>query len=98
MLSGPILLVADLFHPINSFAVKLLLDGDVRHGLGESRAMPVFLAQRKPNHVAGMYFLDGTVLALYSTATGCDDQVYHAVRAPGSNVTLAPTARAGSCA
>jgi len=64
------LLVADLLHPIDGFAVELLLNGDVRHGLGESRAMPVLLTGRKPDHIAGIYFLDRPVLALYPTAPG----------------------------
>jgi hypothetical protein len=68
------LLLTDLFHPIDSPSVELLLDGDVRHGGGDYRTVPMLLTGREPHHIAGMNLLDRPVLALYPTATGCDDQ------------------------
>ncbi len=39
-----ILIVADLFHPLDDLAVFLLLNGDVRHGGCWRRAVPMLLA------------------------------------------------------
>src|SRR5213076_1724103 len=72
--SRAVLFVADFLQPIDSFAVELFLDGDVRHGGGWRCAMPMLLTRGKPNHIIRMNLLDRTVLALYPTATGCDDQ------------------------
>jgi len=53
------LLVADVFQPLHSLAVKRFLNGDVRHG-GEGRGtMPMLLARRAPRHIAGANFLNG---------------------------------------
>ena len=59
-----ILFVADLFHPVHGFAVELFLNGDVRHGRGGRRAVPVFLARRKPDHVARPDFFNRPAPAL----------------------------------
>ena len=74
MHSLAVLFVADLFHPVNGLAVKLFLNGNVRHGSGWRRAVPVLFARRKPNHVAGMNFLGWAAFALHPTATGGDQQ------------------------
>ena len=43
--SGPILLVADLLHPIDRFSVKLLLDGDGdMHSVGIASCMVSYSA------------------------------------------------------
>ena len=102
LVAGLVLLVADLFHPVDGFAVELFLNGDVRHGRGWRGAVPVLLTRREPDHVARPNFLDRPAPALCPAATGRHDQGL-AQRmgvpcgpAPGSNVTLAPSARAGS--
>jgi hypothetical protein len=46
------LFVADLFHPVNRFAVELFLNGDVRHGRGWRGAVPMLLARREPDYVS----------------------------------------------
>jgi hypothetical protein len=69
-----VLFVADLFHPVDDLAVELFLGGDMRHGGGRRGAMPVLLARRKPDHVAGPDFLDRAALALRPAATGGDNQ------------------------
>ena len=51
--SAGVLLVADLLHPVDGLAVERFLDGDVRHRRGRRRAVPVLLAGREPDHVAG---------------------------------------------
>jgi hypothetical protein len=49
--SGLILFVADLFHPVDSLAVQLFLNGDVGHRRGCRGSMPVFLTGRNPDDV-----------------------------------------------
>jgi len=91
-----VLLVCDLFHPIQNLAVELLLNGDVRHCRSRRGAMPVLFARREPHDVAGANFFDRPSLALHPAASRRDDKglaekcLCHSVRAPGSNVTLAP--------
>jgi len=68
------LFVADLFHPVNHFAVELFLNGDVRHGRGWRGAVPVFLARREPNHVTGPDFFNRPAPALHTPAAGGHDQ------------------------
>ena len=96
------LLVADLFHPVNGFAVELFLNGDVRQGRGGRGTVPMFLAGRKPDRVARPDSFNRPpqrcarpqpAVTIKVCPSGC---VCHAVRAPGSNVTTAPETRAGS--
>ena len=102
--SFAVLLVADLFHPIDDLTVERFLNGDMRHGRGRRSTMPMLLARRDRDDIAGMDLLDRTALALRPTATGGDDQRLPERMgvprgaAPGSNVTLAPDARAGAFA
>src|SRR5437867_10587243 len=74
MSSPPILLVADLFHPVDGLAVELFLNGDVRHGRGRRGPVPVLLAGREPDHVPGSDLLDGPACALGPAAAGRDDE------------------------
>src|SRR5689334_8173077 len=69
-----VLLVADLFHPVDGLAVELFLDGDVRHRRGGRCTVPMLLARREPDHVAGTDLLGRTAVALYPAATRRDDQ------------------------
>jgi len=69
-----ILRVGHLLHPIDRFAVELLDDGNVRHRRVARRAVPVFLARRTPDDVAGTNTLDGTSPTLHETASGGDDE------------------------
>jgi hypothetical protein len=72
--SPAILFVAHVFQPIDDLAVELFLDGDMRHARGRRGAVPVLLARREPDHVAGMDFLDRAALPLDPAAAGRDDQ------------------------
>jgi hypothetical protein len=72
--SVAILIVGDLFHPLDHLTVEILLNGDMRHGGGWRRAMPMLLARREPDHIAGMNLFNQTDLALHPPATGCDHQ------------------------
>ena len=69
-----VLFVADLFHPVHDLAVELFLNGDMRHGGGWRGAMPVLLAWREPDHVAGPDFFDRASPALRPAATRRHDQ------------------------
>src|SRR5208283_6137476 len=64
----------DGFHPVDDLAVELLLDGDVGHGGGGRGAVPVLLAGREPDYVAGADLLDRTAPALGASAAGGDDE------------------------
>src|SRR6266704_2040666 len=85
-----ILLVADLLHPVDHLAVFLFLNGDVGHGCGSRGPMPVLLAGREPNDVAGSDLLDGSAFSLHPAAAAVTSNVCprgcvcHAVRALGS--------------
>jgi len=70
--SSLVLVVGDVFEPVDDFAVFSFLDGDVRHGSGGRSAVPVFLAGCEPDHVAGMDFFDGAGFALGPSAA-CRD-------------------------
>lgn len=74
VVSGLVLLVGDVFHPVHRFAVELFLNGEVRHGRGRCSAMPMFFSRRKPNDVAWPDFLDRASLALSATAARYHDQ------------------------
>jgi hypothetical protein len=69
------LLVGDLFHPINHFAIELFLNGDECHGCGWRGAMPVLLTGREPDYVARPNFLNVPSPTLRTAAAGCNEQV-----------------------
>ena len=55
----PVLLVADLFQPVHVLATSRSCQGDVRHGGGRRRAVPVLDARRTPDDVAGANSVTG---------------------------------------
>jgi hypothetical protein len=63
--STAVLLVCDFFHPIDVLAVEPFRDGDMRHGGRRSRAVPVLLARREPDDIAGTDFFDRPAFALH---------------------------------
>ena len=69
-----VLLIADLFQPVDYLAVLLFLNGDVRHARGRRGSMPVFLAGREPDHITRPNFLDRAAPALCQTAASGDDK------------------------
>lgn len=69
-----ILLVAHLLHPFDDFAIETFLNGDVRHGGGRRRPVPVPQTRRKPNHIAGPNLFDRPAFALRPAETERDDQ------------------------
>src|SRR6266481_5717349 len=46
-----VLFVADLFHPVNDFAIESFLNRDMRHGCGWRCTMPVLNTSRNPNDI-----------------------------------------------
>jgi len=79
----PVLLDADLFHPVNDLAVELFLYGDVRHGRGWRSAVPVLLAGREPDNITMPDLLDRTAFALSpAEARGHDERLPKRMRMP----------------
>src|SRR5436305_5496358 len=82
--TSPILLVGNVLHPLNHFAVQRLLNGDMRHHGRRRRAVPMFFARRKPNYVACTNLFNFTALALRPPGTCGDDQrLTEGMRMPG---------------
>src|ERR1700722_18089831 len=82
--SGLVLLVADLLHPLDRFAVERLLDGGVGHRGRGCGAVPMLLAWREHHDVAGANLLDCSALALRAAAArGNDKNLAERVRMPG---------------
>src|SRR6516162_2676534 len=72
--SFSILLVADLFHPFDILAVERFRDRDMAHRDRRCRAVPVLLARRKPDDIAGADFFDGSTLTLRPAKPGRNDE------------------------
>src|SRR4051794_35936015 len=70
MIARGVLLVGHVVHPLDALAVERLDDGDVRHRRGPRGAVPVLLAGRTPDDVAGPDLHDRASLALHQTASG----------------------------
>ena len=88
-----------MLHPVHHFAVEHFRDGNVRHRRCRRRTVPVLVVRRTPDDIAGADFLDRPAFALRPADARRDDQRLSErmrVRAPGSNVTIAPPMRAGS--
>jgi len=69
-----ILLVGDLLQPIHGSAVLRLLHGDVCDRRGRGRAVPVLLAGREPDDIAGADLLDWPAPTLRPAAPRDDEQ------------------------
>src|SRR5258705_3473535 len=70
--SAAVLLVADLFHPVDVLAVERFRNSDMRHRGGRCRAVPVLFAGWKPDDIAGTDFFDRSALALRPAKAGRD--------------------------
>src|SRR5205823_8825115 len=71
---GEVFLVGHLLQPVDDFAVERLLDRDMAHAGRCGGAVPVPLAGRTHDHVAGADFAFGAAPALHPAGTGGDDQ------------------------
>src|SRR5215211_5235546 len=80
-----VLLVTDLFHPVDRLAVVLLLDRDMGHGRCRRGAMPVLDAGRSPDNVARPDLLDRTAPLLHpADACGHDQNLAERMCMPGA--------------
>ena len=68
------LFVANLFHPLDNFAVQRFLNGDMSHCGRRRGAVPMLLVRRKPDHIAWPDLLDRSAIALRPPKSGRDDQ------------------------
>ncbi len=68
------MIVANLFHPVDSLAIELLLNGNVRQGSGRRSPMPVLLTRREPNHITGPDLLDWAAPPLHAATSSRDDE------------------------
>ena len=83
-----VLLIRDLFHPLNHFPVQRLLNSDVSHRGRRRSAVPMLLVRRKPDHIARPNFLDWSALSLCPSEAGGDDQrLTEWMRVPGGTRT-----------
>src|SRR2546428_12729192 len=71
--NSPALIVADLFHPVDDLALECFLDGEVRHGAGRRRAVPMLFSRRTQDHISGIDLFHRTSPALHEAATGPHD-------------------------
>src|SRR5689334_17421898 len=74
MASSSVLLVGDVFEPVDRLAIELLLHGDVRHRRGWRGAVPVLFARGKPHDVTGADLFNRSAPALDAAGPGCHDQ------------------------
>ncbi|AAF84576.1 hypothetical protein XF_1767 [Xylella fastidiosa 9a5c] len=81
---GEVLLVGDVLQPLDVLAIERFLDRDVGHGRVGRGAVPVPVARRAPDDVAGADFDDRLAFALRPAAARGDDQrLPQRVRVPG---------------
>ena len=82
------LFVRHVLHPIDEFAVFLLLNRDMGHRRGRSRSVPVPFIWREPDHISRMDLLYPPAFALCPAAARRHDQrLTERVRMPGSSRT-----------
>src|SRR3569832_767122 len=58
-----VVLVGDVLHPCDVLAIERFMDRDMDHAGGRGCAMPMLLARRDPDHVAGLDLTDRASLA-----------------------------------
>src|SRR6516162_1781909 len=87
MLERPVvLLVRDLFLPVNNFPIERFLNGDVRHCDRRTGAMPMLLSGFEPDDISRPDFFDGTAPFLSPADAGSHDQrLAERMRMPGGS-------------
>lgn len=66
--------MGDLIHPIDVLAVKPFLNCDVRHRSSRRGPVPMLLAGRKPDDIAGADLLHRTAFPLHPATARADDE------------------------
>src|SRR5207244_3700947 len=61
-----VVLIADVFQPLNRLAIELFLDGNVRHRGRERGTVPMFLAGSEPDDIARPDLLDRPTRSLHA--------------------------------
>src|SRR5688500_13041676 len=69
------MLVGDLFHPLDVLAVDDVRDGDMAHGVGGCRSMPMLHAGGRPDAIAWLDLPLRAAFFLNPPCSGRDDQV-----------------------
>src|SRR5258708_40262412 len=73
--SPAILVVADLFHPVDEgLPIDQFLNGGMRHRSGWGSTVPMLFTGWDPSDIAGMDLLNGAPLVLDPTAAGGDNE------------------------
>jgi hypothetical protein len=91
-----VLLGAHVLHPLDGFAIQLFLNGDVRHRRGRRRACQCCSPGGNHTTSPGRISATGPPQRCARSKPAVTIRVWprgwvcHALRAPGSNVTLAP--------
>jgi len=70
----PILLIADLLHPVDGFAVEIFVDSNVRHCSRRCSSVPMLFTGRKPNNVTWPDLLNRIAFTLHPPVSRCDNQ------------------------
>jgi hypothetical protein len=69
-----VLLVTNLFPPVDNLAVECFLNCDVRHGRGRDGPMPMLLAGWEPDHITAPDLFDLSAFALRPAAASRHDE------------------------
>src|SRR5271165_4922546 len=83
-----VLLVSDLFHPIDSLTVEPFLDRDMGHCRCRRGAVPVLLTRRNPDHIPRPDLFDRAAFALRpAAARGHNKSLTERMRMPSRPCT-----------
>ena len=78
-----VLLVTNVFHPLDNLPVQAFLDGNVGHGRSRRGPMPVFHSRWNPDNIALSNLLDGAAPLLNPTrAVRYDQDLTEGMRMP----------------
>lgn len=73
-----------MFEPVDGLAIKLFLDGNVRHGGAGCGAVPMLFTGSKPDDVARSDLFDGAAETLSASTAGDNDKrLADGMRVPG---------------
>src|SRR5690242_13079101 len=91
-----VLLITDMFHPVNDLAVELFLDGDVGHPCTRRCSVPVLFTGREPDDITRANLLNRSAFALHPAKTrGHDESLSERMSVPcGPRARLEGYARA----